>query len=173
MIQEVRQELWLFLAVSQGQLPGMLVLAACLWVLARCSAETCRAGVRPRECVAAQMTDLSCSNGRMLDPAGMGQGCYAQRLLTLRSSCVGSRSSCSKNCSSSLGEESKFVRVHAVSAVVMSGKLIRMLLAAFTGQCQWCLFRKGLWGRGNALTFCWCHWNARNPPASRLSAGRA
>lgn len=101
MIQEVRQELWLFLAVSQGQLPGMLALAACLWVPARCSAETCRAGVGPRECVAAQMTDLSSSNGRVLDPAGMGQGCYAQHLLTLRSSCVGSRSSCSKNCSSS------------------------------------------------------------------------
>lgn len=105
--EKARQEFWLLLAISQGWLPGIPVLMACLQALAQCSAETCQAGAGSQECVAAGTPELSCPMVGRWICLRWGSGAARTHLLPLKGSCVGLHSSCSKNCSSSWGEEGK------------------------------------------------------------------
>lgn len=114
------------------------------------------------------------SDAGALAPTGMEQRCCTHTCqLTSRDSSVGSCTPHETGIAALL-METRANREHMLYLQwVGVGSVFRTLLVFLIRQCRWCLLRKGLWGRGDVLTFCWCRWNARNPPTSQLSTGGA
>lgn len=118
-------------------------------------------GHRPRERVGARMAELRCQTVGPWRLPEWGSGAAHTP--------VSSAGSCAPHeAGIAAFMEKRANREHMRWVGVGSG--FRTRLVFLIRQCWWCLLRKGLWGRGDVLTFCWCCWNARNPPTSQLSA---
>lgn len=114
------------------------------------------------------------SNGGALAPAGMGQRCCTHLSAHLEGQLRGElHFPLRQELQLFLGRrEQNHVHMLCLQWIEV-GSVFRTVLVFLIRQCRWCLLRKGLWGRGDVLTFCWYRWNARNPPTSQLSAGGA
>lgn len=150
----------MLLAVSRGRLPGMPALRA------PCSAGTCQAGTGPGS---VWEHERQSSAVRRSGPGACWNGAavlHTHLSAHLRGSSAGSCAPHEAGIAAFM--EKRANREHMRWVGVGSG--FRTRLVFLIRQCWWCLLRKGLWGRGDVLTFCWCCWNARNPPTSQLSA---